>query len=227
MSPRTGNIIKRIVLPQKGQWAVRFTQGVLGTIALAGAAYQLGWGIQPGFGSILSSVTAVAVAVFALLETLLWITHQESRSYWSNNRFFIIVSAALFFPAAIAYGSFSSAAPEKTALQVVLLIGIQLALGIAGLLRLVRITHMPWFAHIHPGFIAAESFAAAIALGTVLLKTPKATFPGADLSWIDALFQSASAVCVTGLITVDTELIFTTTDQRISWSSSKPAAWAS
>lgn len=42
-----------------------------------------------------------------------------------------------------------------------------------------------------------------ITLGTVLLMLPISTTNGAGLSWIDALFVSTSASCVTGLTVVD------------------------
>jgi len=47
------------------------------------------------------------------------------------------------------------------------------------------------------------SFAAAIAVGTVLLWLPVST-RGEPISLLDALFTATSAVCVTGLIVVDT-----------------------
>jgi potassium uptake TrkH family protein len=52
------------------------------------------------------------------------------------------------------------------------------------------------------------SFVLLILLGTGLLLLPRATVQG--ISPLDALFTSASAVCVTGLITVDTATYFTT-----------------
>ncbi|MGY1719505.1 TrkH family potassium uptake protein [Blastococcus sp. SYSU DS0552] len=56
----------------------------------------------------------------------------------------------------------------------------------------------------HPGRVIAGAFLLAIAVGTALLSLPLAT-PGpgrADL--LTALFHATSAVCVTGLVTVDT-----------------------
>ncbi|MCV2490861.1 TrkH family potassium uptake protein [Geodermatophilus sp. YIM 151500] len=56
----------------------------------------------------------------------------------------------------------------------------------------------------HPGRVIAGAFAAAVAVGTALLSLPaaKAGEGGADL--LTALFHATSAVCVTGLVTVDT-----------------------
>jgi len=57
--------------------------------------------------------------------------------------------------------------------------------------------------------VLAISFAAAIFIGALLLMLPFCTSAG-RISFIDALFTSTSAVCVTGLIVVDTATYFTT-----------------
>jgi trk system potassium uptake protein TrkH len=59
-----------------------------------------------------------------------------------------------------------------------------------------------------PGRISMLSYAVLILLGAMLLLLPAATVKG-NLGFIDALFTSASAVCVTGLIVVDTASTFT------------------
>ena len=60
-----------------------------------------------------------------------------------------------------------------------------------------------------PAQVLAISFAAAIILGAFLLMVPICTVSG-RISFIDALFTSTSAICVTGLIVVDTAAYFTT-----------------
>jgi trk system potassium uptake protein TrkH len=50
----------------------------------------------------------------------------------------------------------------------------------------------------------ASSFAAFIMAGTVLLWLPISAEPGWSMSFLDAFFTATSAVCVTGLIVVDT-----------------------
>lgn len=55
-----------------------------------------------------------------------------------------------------------------------------------------------------PAQLIALSFAAAITAGTLMLRLPVAHAPGAAVGWLDALFTATSAVCVTGLIVVDT-----------------------
>lgn len=65
----------------------------------------------------------------------------------------------------------------------------------------------------NPPFILAASFALIIVVGTLLLMLPNSTH--GDISWIDALFVSTSAVCVTGLTPLDVATTFTTTGQMI------------
>jgi len=51
-------------------------------------------------------------------------------------------------------------------------------------------------------------FAAIILVGSIILSLPRMTVSG-DISYIDALFTSTSAICVTGLIVQDTPTYFT------------------
>ena len=66
---------------------------------------------------------------------------------------------------------------------------------------------------LNPAQLFVISFLSIIFLGSFLLMLPKATYHG--ISFIDALFTSTSAVCVTGLIVVDTATHFTTFGQSI------------
>lgn len=51
------------------------------------------------------------------------------------------------------------------------------------------------------------SFLVIIFIGTILLKSPPVTF--GKISWLNDLFTATSAVCVTGLIVMDTATKFT------------------
>ena len=67
---------------------------------------------------------------------------------------------------------------------------------------------------IHPPRLLALSFLAAIIAGSLLLLLPAATSSG-KIKIIDALFTSTSAICVTGLIVVDTASYFSSVGQVI------------
>ena len=59
------------------------------------------------------------------------------------------------------------------------------------------------------GRLIALGFALVILIGAGLLLLPVSVRPDAEVSFIDALFTSTSAVCVTGLIAIDTADHFT------------------
>lgn len=56
----------------------------------------------------------------------------------------------------------------------------------------------------HPAQVIVRAFAGAVAAGTALLMLPWATAEGESARFNDAFFTATSAVCVTGLVTVDT-----------------------
>ena len=68
-------------------------------------------------------------------------------------------------------------------------------------------------ARLTPPQLFVGSFLSLIAFGTVGLKTLPGLYTGEPLTWLDALFTSVSAVCVTGLILVDTATYFTPVGQ--------------
>lgn len=79
-------------------------------------------------------------------------------------------------------------------------------------LFLIEVSHILRFIYrrgVNPALLFAGSFVALIIIGGFLLMLPNATTKGIDP--VDAFFTSASAVCVTGLIVVDTATAFTTT----------------
>lgn len=65
-----------------------------------------------------------------------------------------------------------------------------------------------------PAWVAV-SFLALIATGTLLLKLPPATPGDQPIGWVDALFTSTSASCVTGLVVRDTGTGFTPFGQGV------------
>lgn len=66
-----------------------------------------------------------------------------------------------------------------------------------------------------PGRIIALGFGAVILIGAILLMMPFSLKEGVHLSFLNALFTSTSAVCVTGLVVVDTVDSFTAIGQAI------------
>ena len=66
----------------------------------------------------------------------------------------------------------------------------------------------------HPATLVLASFLLAITAGMLMLKLPIST-QTSHISWVDALFTATSAVCVTGLVVVDTGSYFTVFGQCV------------
>ena len=71
------------------------------------------------------------------------------------------------------------------------------------------------FNHQPPARLIALGFASTILLGTLLLLMPFSIRSGIAVQPVDALFSATSAVCVTGLLTVDTADTFTPVGQVV------------
>lgn len=73
-----------------------------------------------------------------------------------------------------------------------------------------RLHELAFWRRATPSRLTAGTFLGLIALGTVGLHTMPALYvSGRPLGWVDALFTATSAICVTGLIVVDTATHFT------------------
>ncbi len=74
-----------------------------------------------------------------------------------------------------------------------------------------------WFKNfeLNPPRVLALGFAGLILIGTLLLNLPISAMNNESIGLINALFTSASAVCVTGLVVVNTSEFFTTFGQVV------------
>ncbi|XVV01244.1 TrkH family potassium uptake protein [Actinosynnema sp. CA-248983] len=67
----------------------------------------------------------------------------------------------------------------------------------------------------HPTRVVATGFGLAIAVGTALLSLPVMTESGEGAGFVVALFTATSAVCVTGLVVVDTGTYWSTAGEVV------------
>ena len=73
----------------------------------------------------------------------------------------------------------------------------------------------PFKREARPEALLALGFLAVILVGTALLRLPVATKSGESLGLFDSLFTATSAVCVTGLVAVDTGTTFSPFGQAV------------
>lgn len=161
---------------------------VVVTIAITGFAAS---------DNLVAQVGCLVLNLLTLLSTLgMW------RLYWKDGRRRIVLLALPLLSAA--WFPFN---PQLTLVvlalyQVILLV---LLVGKGPLFRELA----GHFLH-QPGFLVLSTFALLILLGTLLLSFPAASTTGNPVAPVDALFTATSAVCVTGLIVLDTPVAFTT-----------------
>ncbi len=181
-------------------------------LALALIALVIG---EVGFTGVVTRSETLATAVLALLfagehAAGLWRSRRRSEYVrdWTVHLAIAVLALALVL-AALAGGS------ANTKLDLLMLGTAQgamlAALGLRALRHQAQITRL----NLRPGWLFMGSFALIIALGALLLKLPRAVVGDAHLSWLDALFTSTSAVCVTGLAVENTAHFFSPTGQVI------------
>ncbi|HAE21040.1 MAG TPA: hypothetical protein DCG47_01780 [Spirochaetaceae bacterium] len=169
-----------------------------------------------------SLVIAITVHIldFSILALLLWSAIGEIanakyrwnyiRTHWASLLFLVAFTGLLLFAKFLAF--FVSAADTISALAVMLR-NIFLVLKVFGRMR--RLFKFFQRLSAKPAQTVLISFLLVILSGALGLMLPASTVDGNGLRVIDALFTATSAVCVTGLIVVDTALALTRTGQFI------------
>lgn len=214
-------------MPEATRWGTwrKTAQGTLGGVLVVLAllvpvllVYAFGWPHTLQGETLLYSLSSVALMVFGVCELAQLPLADNPKAYARRNAV-LLGMAVLAIASGAASGSIVGAflgAGSFGAVKFVLLgyiIVSQVALLITLLLRVLRDKRRRWFMGMQPRTVVIASFISLILLGAALLKTPNATV--GHLGWLDALFTSTSAVCVTGLIVVDTATVFTHTGQAI------------
>ena len=165
--------------------------------------------ISPTVKQILSNLDYVILAL--LIIDLAW-TYRSTkfkRAYFKGN--FISLLLFVMFVVLLAFGRISAylAGSASGSSQSVAIITVR---NIFALLRIFRrfsrLHSLLEQIATHPARSMLFSFLGIILLGALLLMQPFASSQERGLSFIDALFTSTSAVCVTGLIVVDTASAF-------------------
>lgn len=185
-----------------------------GLIILASLTAMVGFRLSQYWVDIFTLITNVMLSIFIVNEIIKLLISSDYKKHIRERWFeFIIISLLLFqllFPAT-SQEFFELILPNISPAKITLIyIAILEVLMLFLLfLKFVRVTHKISKFNIHSSALLALSFLIIILVGSGMLYLPRAYHEGADYSYIDALFTSTSAVCVTGLTVVDTELHYT------------------
>ncbi len=159
------------------------------------------------FRSIVYTVGVVLIAV-VLLELLVdFLLNPNLRSYIGRFWRHYIIAAVLIF----SYSRFRGLPAGSRFIFLYsrgFLALVEVLIFAKFLIQVERLREIFRSFRVSPAQLIIVSFATIILFGSFLLYLPYSRAQGTDLRYIDALFTSTSAVCVTGLIVVDTPTAF-------------------
>jgi len=184
----------------------------IGVTAIAALIIDVGFYLSPKQASLLQTISQGLVIGFAVQEVIRFKLSRRWISYFRDRWFEAAIAlTALTFLAFV--GSITARVqtihPTATLTDITLIyLGLtQGAVLITQIMRGLRSSAAVSRLALRPPQLFILSFAVPIVVGTFLLMMPKATHT--PISFVDALFTATSAVCVTGLIVVDTATVFT------------------
>lgn len=180
----------------------------LAGIALMSVIIQYGFYLDNGQRRLAHRIDLVIITVF-ILETFLRLFFAVDRAQHMR-RHLVDFLLILFFISI--YFFLGKILPLPINMAIIL--GQAYLLG-SIVLRTLRLNQVLLEWRVSPPKMVVYSFLLAIMLGALLLSLPKSTPEGNRIRVIDALFTATSAVCVTGLIVVDTATDFSTSGQMI------------
>ncbi len=183
-------------------------------LGIASIIVEYGFRIKSSEAGTLHFITIGVIIVFILYHILQLYISEDKTAHIKTHKFEIIIISLILMEGILSFFNLSLVERIGNVLklknitylyivfaQIFIVIGI-----ISGTLRYnIKLLQ----SQIHPSRLFIFSFLFTITIGTFALMLPAATVEG-KISFIDALFTSTSAVCVTGLTTVDTATYFTT-----------------
>ncbi len=199
--------------------AFRILRAVLAALAGISMVAEYGFNLEPAYSEAGNLLRIYILNIYFILSMLQIVTAKNIPEYIKLRKgeslLLLFIGAYLLFPD-LASGIALSLNPNLTPVAVtnVYLVASQVFLLLALVFNWVRLSSRLTNFRIHPPALLMFSFFFLILLGSLMLSLPKATH-AAGMDFLDALFTSASAVCVTGLVVVDTGSYFTFTGQLI------------
>ena len=168
-------------------------------LAAGSLVLEYGFRVTPAAKEVLHWIERLALA-WLLLDPLARLVLASDRRALLRFRWFeLTLGGALLVFVAVVYVAGVAEAPWWVQRAVHVTIVLSLAA------RLVEFHQFLATLKVRPALLLVGSFLTLISMGTGLLLLPAATAPGqGPTSFTDSLFSATSAVCVTGLIVVDT-----------------------
>ncbi|MDX9759511.1 MAG: potassium transporter TrkG [Bacteroidota bacterium] len=195
---------------------------VLGVWVLLGLVLEYGFHLPTGWVRVLETLDLLILLLFVAAQIGKVLRSPDRREYILEHRLeyaLTIPLLAVLVLVPVAVWIFPDTVAELArqwhlrGLSSLLILLAQIVIVLSLFFGALRVSRRLTRMHIQPARLFIASFVLVIVLGALALLLPRATTQG--ITGIDALFTSASAVCVTGLITVDTPTAFTRLGQVI------------
>lgn len=192
---------------------------IIALLAFLSLLLQYGFHLSAEFHIALSQSYVIIFGLFIFYQ-LGRIFYSENRIEYIKSRWFDFLLLLLILTQTVIFiikpSTFTEVAGyfNVTDLNLFYIIVLQIYIVVSLSIKAVRFAQTIAEFQIQPAKLFLGSFFLLILFGTGLLMLPKATTTG-SISFVDALFTSTSAVCVTGLIVVDTATYFTQFGQII------------
>ncbi|MFH1145164.1 MAG: potassium transporter TrkG [Candidatus Eisenbacteria bacterium] len=197
----------------------RISRGLLAVGALLGlVSLVLTIGFPEGSPSLkLGRALEIPAAVLFIAEHLLQLTRaadwrEALRRRWLGH---VLILLLLIETVALLQGGWLSTWIRPRTLMRIYLISLQVFIALGMIRAVIRLNHQLARLRLRPASIAFGIYVIAIMAGAAILLLPAMTTPDRRVSFLDALFTSCSAVCVTGLSTVDIGVHFTRLGQGL------------
>jgi len=166
--------------------------------------------IQTTLSSIFTHTLDFTILFLFLAEVIVdFVRSTDKRHFFKRHVFEVLF--LIFFTALFAYNKFLLFSRASTLYgnlpgKIIIVRNIFVLLKVFGRIR--KLSAFVRSLTAHPARTVLLSFVLVIVTGTILLMLPFTTPDGLGLSFVDSLFTATSAVCVTGLIVVDTAAAF-------------------
>lgn len=188
-------------------------------ILIALLLYELLWPISPERQELVRMLGLGVIAVHIGVFSVRLLEARVKRFEFVSRRRFVIEGVMLLLLFSTVIYEHGAGVFDLTALEVlrkILIFNIVLA-QLSSVLSAARLDAKPFQKRaesgLSPGMLFLLTMLSVIFVGSLALMTPNASYAG--LSYIDALFVSTSAVCITGLCPLDFPATFTFTGQAI------------
>ena len=190
---------------------VKLLSFVVSVLFFTSAIIDYGFDLSQAEVGYVMSVYHFAQFYFVAIFTLRVITNW--RHIWRHNFVSTVVFGVLLYLTTLPYLAPAESAPLWLVRFYPVLQGKVYLLSVVGLFALMEISRGVVSIirrRTNPALLLSTAFLIIIFFGTILLMVPRSTLDGVTLPLVDALFVSTSAVCITGLSTVEIASTFST-----------------